>query len=320
MTKPDSAATELKKKDLLGLEELSPGEIELILETAKPMKELFTRTVKKAPALRGKTVVNLFYEPSTRTRVSFELAAKRLSADTVNISSSASSVVKGESLIDTAKTIEALGADIVIMRHPCSGAPHIISDRIKCSIINAGDGAHEHPTQGLLDLYTIKEKKGRLEGLHVAIVGDILHSRVARSNIWGLKKMGAEVSLVAPPTLIPSEAGKMGLHICHRIEEIIEEVDVINILRIQKERQKELLFPSLEEYNFVFGIEESKLKKAKKDLLIMHPGPMNRGVEISSAVADSDKSAINQQVTNGVAVRMAVFFLLAGGGQNETIA
>ncbi len=305
------------KKDLLGLEYLSRQEIELILKTAKPMKELFTRTVKKAPALRGKTVVNLFYEPSTRTRVSFELAAKRLSADTVNISTSASSVVKGESLIDTAKTIQALGADTVIMRHPYSGAPELMSRHISCSVINAGDGTHEHPTQGLLDLFTIMEEKGRLEGLKVGIAGDILHSRVARSNIWGLIKTGAEVCVIAPATLIPPRIQELGVGVYNRIEDIIPELDVINILRIQKERQKELLFPSLGEYSFVFGIDSDKLRKSKKDLLIMHPGPMNRGVEVSSTVADSPASAVSRQVTNGVAVRMAVLYLLSGGAENE---
>jgi len=309
----------LKRKDLLELETLSKEEIELILDTAIPMKELFTRTVKKVPTLRGKTVVILFYEPSTRTRVSFELAAKRLSADTVNISTSTSSVVKGESLIDTAKTIEALGADFIILRHPNSGAPHLLSRYVSSSVINAGDGIHEHPTQGLLDLFTMREKKGKINGLKVGILGDILHSRVARSNIWGLKKLGAEIFLIGPPTLIPSEVEKLGVNVIYNLEEIIGELDVINILRIQKERQKEHLFPSLEEYSDIFGMNGYKLKKAKKDLLIMHPGPMNRGVEISSFVADSSKAVINEQVTNGVAVRMAVLYLLSGGGDlNET--
>ncbi|MBN2406590.1 MAG: aspartate carbamoyltransferase catalytic subunit [Elusimicrobia bacterium] len=310
---------EFKRKDLLGLQELKKEEIELILETAKPMKDLFTRTVKKAPALRGKTVVNLFYEPSTRTRISFELAAKRLSADTINVSATASSVVKGESLIDTAKTIESLGADVVIMRHPFSGAPHLMSKHISSSVINAGDGTHEHPTQGLLDLFTMKEKKGKIKGLKVGIVGDILHSRVARSNIWGLNKLGASVHVIAPATLIPKDIESMGVTVHYRIEEIIEELDVVNILRIQKERQKELLFPSLGEYSAVFGVNTEKLLHSKKDLLVMHPGPMNRGVEISSTVADSPLSVINEQVTNGVAIRMAVLYLLSGG-ENENIA
>ncbi|MFH1416179.1 MAG: aspartate carbamoyltransferase catalytic subunit [Elusimicrobiota bacterium] len=308
---------EFKRKDLLGLEDLDKKEIELILDTAKPMKDLFTRTVKKTPALRGKTVVNLFYEPSTRTRVSFELAAKRLSADTVNISASGSSVVKGESLTDTAKTIESLGADIVIMRHPHSGAPHLISKHISCSVINAGDGTHEHPTQGLLDLFTIKEKKGSISGLRVGIVGDILHSRVARSNIWGLKKLGAEVYVIAPATLIPMEIEDLGVKVSYKLAETIKKLDVINILRIQKERQQDQLFPSLGEYSAVFGVNTDILNLAKKDLLIMHPGPMNRGVEVSSTVADSPNSVINEQVTNGIAVRMAVLYLLSGG-ENET--
>ncbi|RLD17735.1 MAG: aspartate carbamoyltransferase [Caldiserica bacterium] len=308
----------LKRKDLLGLEELSREEIELILDTAIPMKELFTRTVKKVPTLRGKTVVILFYEPSTRTRVSFELAAKRLSADTVNISTSASSVVKGESLIDTAKTIQALGADFIVIRHPNSGAPHILSKYVSCSVINAGDGMHEHPTQGLLDLFTIREKKGRIEGLKVGIVGDILHSRVARSNIWGLKKMGAEVYVIGPATLIPKDIESLEVKVYYKIEDVIDKLDVINILRIQRERQKEHLFPSLEEYSEIFGVNFEKLKKARKDLLIMHPGPMNRGVEISGDVADSKNSTILEQVTNGVAVRMAVLYLLSGGGEIET--
>lgn len=310
---------EFKKKDLLGLEDLDKSEINLILETAKPMKDLFTRTVKKTPTLRGKTVVNLFYEPSTRTRISFELAAKRLSADTVNISTSASSVVKGESLADTAKTIEYLGADIVIIRHPHSGAPHLISKHISSSVINAGDGTHEHPTQGLLDLFTINEKKGSIKGLEVGIVGDILHSRVARSDIWGLKKLGANVHVIAPATLIPRNIEELGVKVHYRLDKIIKELDVINILRIQKERQKELLFPSLGEYSAVFGVNYDKLQYAKKDILVMHPGPMNRGVEISSTVADSANSVINEQVTNGVAVRMAVLYLLSGG-KHEIIA
>ncbi len=301
------------RKDLIELETLTREEIELILDTAIPMKDVFTRTVKKTPPLRGKTVVNLFYEPSTRTRISFELAAKRLSADTINIAAKASSIEKGESLIDTGRTVQALGADIIIMRHPHSGAPHLLSKHVKCSIINAGDGTHEHPTQGLLDMYTIREKKGRIKGLKVGIVGDILHSRVARSNIWGLTKLGAEVCVIAPATLIPRDIEKLGVSVYHRPEEIIGELDVINILRIQKERQKELLFPSLEEYSFVFGVDSTKLAGAKKDLLIMHPGPMNRGIEISSDVADSPNSVVDQQVTNGVAVRMAVLYLLSGG-------
>ena len=288
-----------KRKDLLGLEELTASEIELILSTAKPMKNLFTRSVKKVPTLRGKTVVILFYEPSTRTRISFELAAKRLSADTVNITASSSSVAKGESIIDTVKTIEALGADFVVIRHPNSGVPHLISKYISSSIINAGDGMHEHPTQALLDLFSIKEKKGRIEGLNVGIVGDISHSRVARSNIWGLKKLGANVFVIGPPTLIPANIEEFGVKVYYHLEKIIEKLDVINILRIQKERQKDQLLPSMEEYNNIFGVSMDKLRKSRRDLVVMHPGPMNRGIEVSSKVADSPNSIINEQVKNG---------------------
>jgi len=307
----------LHSKHLLGLEDLDNKEILLILDTARPFKDLFTRSIKKVPTLRGKTVISLFYEPSTRTRISFELAAKRLSADTISISVPTSSVVKGESLIDTAKTIEALKADFVIIRHSMPGAPHILARTITASIINAGDGAHEHPTQGLLDLFTIREKKGRIEGLKVAIIGDILHSRVARSNIWGLKKMGAEIFVVGPPTLVPPEIEAMGAKVVYNLEDIIGELDVINILRIQKERQGESLFPSLQEYTEIFGITLDKIKRAKKELMVMHPGPMNRGIEISAEVADSERSVVTEQVTNGVAVRMAVFYLLAGGGEQN---
>ena len=306
-------------KDLLGLEYLTSEEIELMLNTAKPFKDLFTRTVKKVPTLRGKTVVLLFYEPSTRTRTSFELAAKRLSADTVNITVGSSSVVKGESLIDTAKTVEAMKADFVVVRHGMSGAAHIISKTISASVINAGDGMHEHPTQGLLDMFTIKEKKGKIKGLNIAIVGDIAHSRVARSNIWGLNKLGANVFVVGPSTLMPSYVEKMNVEVHYNIEEIIGKLDVINILRIQKERQEQNLFPTLEEYSKIFGIDSHALRNAKNDVLIMHPGPMNRGVEISSRVADSVNSVITEQVTNGIAVRMAVLYLLSGsdGGIRE---
>ncbi len=310
---------EFKRKDLLGLQDLTAEEINLILETAVPMKELFTRSVKKVPTLRGKTVVILFYEPSTRTRVSFELAAKRLSADTVNISSSSSSVAKGESIIDTVKTIESLGADFIVIRHPSSGAPHLISSKVSSSVINAGDGMHEHPTQALLDLFSIKEKKGRIEGLKVGIVGDIAHSRVARSNIWGLKKMGAEVYLIGPPTLIPKDVETIGVRVYYRLEKIVDKLDVVNILRIQRERQNDQLLPSLEEYNNIFGVSSGRLKRARKDIVIMHPGPMNRGIEVSSKVADSKRAIINEQVKNGVAIRMAVLYLLAGG-KNENIA
>jgi aspartate carbamoyltransferase catalytic subunit len=311
----------LNRKDLLGLEYLEKEEIELILQTAKPFSELFTRTVKKVPTLRGKTVVLLFYEPSTRTRTSFELAAKRLSADTLNITVSTSSVVKGESLIETVKTIEAMKADFVVIRHSMSGSSHIVARTISASIINAGDGMHEHPTQGLLDLFTIQQKKGHIKGLNVAIVGDIAHSRVARSNIWGLKKLGANVFVCGPSTLMPADVEKLGVEVHYTIEKIIPKLDVINILRIQRERQEQNLFPTLEEFSEIFGINSKKLARARKDLLILHPGPMNRGIEISSEVADSVNSVITEQVTNGIAVRMAVLYLLAGGegGAGENI-
>jgi aspartate carbamoyltransferase catalytic subunit len=303
----------LKSKDLLGLESMDASEVGLILDTARPMKQIFTRSVKKVPTLRGKTVVNLFYEPSTRTRTSFELAAKRLSADTLNISVRDSSVVKGESLVDTAKTLEAMNADFVIIRHSMSGAPHLMARHAKFSVINAGDGAHEHPTQGLLDIFTIREKLGRIEGVKVLIVGDILHSRVARSNIWGLTKLGAEVRVAGPATLIPPQIERLGVKVCYQINDVIGDVDVIYMLRIQLERQRERLFPSLREYTKLYGIDMARLRLAKPDVLIMHPGPMNRGVEISSEVADSMSSVIYEQVTNGIAVRMAILYLLGRG-------
>lgn len=303
----------LKRKDLLGLEELDTKEIELILKTAVPFKELFTRSIKKVPTLRGKTVVNLFYEPSTRTRASFELAEKRLSADVLNISASTSSVVKGESLIDTGKTIEAMKVDFVVIRHSMAGAPHLLAQKIKCSVINAGDGAHEHPTQGLLDMFTMKEKKGKLKDLRVIIIGDILHSRVARSNIWGLTKMGARVTVVGPATLIPPEIEKMGVEVSYNLEKVIGQADVIYTLRIQQERQKQHLFPSLREYTELYGINAARLKMIKPKAIIMHPGPMNRGIEISSEAADCSRSVITEQVTNGIAIRMAILYLLSGG-------
>ncbi len=305
-----------RHKHLLGLEELSKEEIELILENAVGFKEVFTRTVKKVPTLRGKTVVNLFYEASTRTRTSFELAAKRLSADVINFSVDTSSVQKGESLIDTARTIESMGADFIVMRHPCPGAPHMLSQRIHASMVNAGDGTHEHPTQGLLDMFTIKEKKRRFKGLKVAIVGDILHSRVARSNIWALLKLGAKITLVGPRTLVPERFGDLGVRICHNLNEGIKNADVINLLRIQLERQHKNLFPSIREYKLLYGVTEERLQVAKRDVLIMHPGPINRGVEISQEVADGKRSVINEQVTNGVAVRMAVLYLLSGAASS----
>ena len=302
----------LKDKDLLGLEYLTKDEIELVLQTAIPFKKLFTRSIKKVPTLRGKTVALLFYEPSTRTRISFELAAKRLSADTINISASTSSIQKGESLIDTGKTLEAMKTDIVIIRHGMSGACNVLARNISGSVINAGDGSHEHPTQGLLDIFTIKEKKGTIKGLKVVIVGDILHSRVARSNLWGLTKLGAEVVLCGPATLIPQDIQKTGVKINYDLRNALKNADVVNVLRVQFERQKESLFPSLREYSLLYGMNQEKLKLAKKDALILHPGPMNRGIEITSEVADSPQSVINEQVTNGIAVRMAVLYLLSG--------
>jgi len=308
----------LKNKDLLGLEYLSKDEIQLILDTAVPFKKLFTRSIKKVPTLRGKTVVLLFYEPSTRTRVSFELAAKRLSADTVNIATASSSVQKGESLIDTGKTLEAMKADFVVIRHSMSGAAHVLARNISSSVINAGDGSHEHPTQGLLDIFTIREKKGKIEGLKVVIVGDITHSRVARSNIWGLTKLGADVTVCGPSTLIPKDIQKTGVNVSYDIDTAIKDADVINVLRIQLERQRENLFPSLREYTLLYGLNQYRIKKARKDVLILHPGPMNRGIEITSDVADSSQAVINEQVTNGIAIRMAVLYLLAGA-ENKTV-
>lgn len=303
----------LNSKDLLGLEYLTKEEMILILETAKPFKKIFTRSIKKVPTLRGKTVALLFYEPSTRTRTSFELAAKRLSADTINIAVSQSSVQKGESLIDTGKTLEAMKSDFIVIRHSMSGAPHVLAKNISSSIINAGDGCHEHPTQALLDIFTIQEKKPEIDKLKVVIVGDILHSRVARSNIWGLTKLGAKVTVCGPPTLVPPEITKMGAEISYNLDSAIENADVINVLRLQLERQKEHLFPSLREYTLLYGIDKQRLKAAKKDVLVMHPGPLNRGIEITSDVADSTASVIQEQVTNGVAIRMAILYLLAGG-------
>ncbi len=303
-------------RHLLDLESLSRGDIERILHDAAGFKELFTRTIKKLPTLRGKTVVNLFFENSTRTRTSFELAAKRLSADVINFNVSTSSVAKGETLLDTAKTIRALGADIIVMRNSSAGTPHLLASRLPdVAVINAGDGCHEHPTQGLLDLFTMKEKKGRIEGLQVAILGDIRHSRVARSNIWGLTKLGAKVRVVGPPTLIPRGIEKLGVEVNYDLRAGLRGVDVINILRIQRERMAQNLFPSIREYNVLYGLTPERLAWAKPDVLVMHPGPINRGIEIDQAVADGPHSVIEEQVTNGVAVRMAVLYLLAAGGQ-----
>lgn len=304
--------TEWKRKDLLSIEELSKEEIELILDNAKSFKEILMRPIKKVPTLRGKTVVNLFFEPSTRTRTSFELAAKRLSADIVNIAIQASSVAKGETFKDTAKNIEAMKIDIVVMRHQGSGAPHMLAKTVSASVINAGDGSHEHPTQALLDLFTIREKKGAIKGLKVGIIGDITHSRVARSSIWGLKKLGAEIIVCGPRTLIPLYIEKMGVKVSYDLKEVLKMCDVINVLRIQHERQRKGLIPSVREYVINFGINSQMMKFANKNVIIMHPGPINRGVELSSDVADGTNSAILDQVTNGVAVRMAVLYLVSG--------
>jgi len=299
------------RKDLLGLEDLSREEIELILATAESFKEVSTREIKKVPALRGKTVVNLFYEPSTRTRVSFEVAAKRLSADVINIAAQESSVRKGETLIDTGSNIEALKADIIVVRHSASGAAAMLARNVSISVVNAGDGWHEHPTQALLDIFTLKEKLGRVEGLKVSIVGDIAHSRVARSNVWGLTKLGAQVMVCAPKLLIPPEIEQMGARITYDIDEAIQDADAVNVLRMQFERDEGAAFPEKLEYFRNFGITQDRLKKAKSNILVMHPGPINRGIEISSEVADGLNSVILEQVTNGIAVRMAVLFLVA---------
>ena len=307
----------LLKKDLLGLEGAGADEINLVLDTAASMKEVLGRKIKKVPALRGKTVVNLFYEPSTRTRTSFELAAKYLSADSVNIAASTSSTVKGESLKDTAATLTALGADLVVLRHSMAGAPHMLAGHIKAAVINAGDGAHEHPTQSLLDMYTVREKKGGIKGLEVAIVGDVLHSRVARSNIWGFTAMGARVRLCGPATMMPAEIERTGARVYSRMEEALDGADVVIMLRIQLERQQQGLFPGIREYASLFGLNEKRLKLAAKGALVMHPGPVNRGVEIAHEVVDGIQSVINEQVTNGVAVRMALLYLLMGGGSGE---
>ena len=303
----------LNRKDILGIQELSVEEIDLILETADSFIEVSTREIKKVPTLRGKTVINLFYEASTRTRTSFEIAAKRLSADTINISASTSSVVKGETLIDTAKNLEAMNPDIIVIRHSAAGAPHMLAGILRQSIINAGDGAHEHPTQALLDMMTIRAKKGGIAGLKVAIVGDIAHSRVARSNIHGLTKMGAQVCVSGPATMIPRGIEKMGVVVHMRIEEAIRDADIIMMLRIQTEREKQNIFPSLREYAQYFSLNRKNIGFARKDVLIMHPGPINRGVEISPDLADGPHSIILDQVTNGVAVRMALLYLLIGG-------
>jgi aspartate carbamoyltransferase catalytic subunit len=316
---PDAVlpAASLRSKDLLGIAELTPEEIVLILDTAEAMKEISQRQIKKVPALRGRTVVNLFFEPSTRTRTSFEIAEKRLSADTLAVAIANSSVVKGETLVDTAKNIEAMGPSMIVLRHPSSGAPHLLSRICKSPIINAGDGLHEHPTQALLDAFTIRERKGRIKGLKVAIVGDLLHSRVLRSNVLLLTKLGADVWVCGPPTLIPLGLERLGVTTTTSIDAAVEGADVVMMLRIQLERMEGGFFPSLREYFDVFGMTETRLRRARPDVIVMHPGPINRGVEISSEVADGPYSVILDQVANGVAARMAVLYLLAGGGAHD---
>lgn len=301
--------------DLLDLQNLTADELLLIMETAKSFKEVSSRDVKKVPVLRGKTVATLFFEPSTRTRASFELAAKRLSADTLNIATGASSVSKGESILDTARNIEAMNIDCIIVRHQSAGVPKILADGLDAVVVNAGDGCRAHPTQALLDMFTIYEKHGKFDGLNVSIVGDIKHSRVARSNVYGLTKMGANVTLCGPSTLIPIGIEKLGCRVTHNMEDILKESDVIMALRLQKERQQDAYLPSLKEYAQLFGINQGKLDRAKKDVMIMHPGPTNRGLEVSAVVADGEQSVILEQVTNGVAVRMAVLYLLLGKKQ-----
>jgi aspartate carbamoyltransferase catalytic subunit len=314
------AVTALRRKDLLGIADLAPEEISLILDTAEAMKEVGQRPIKKVPALRGKTVVNLFFEPSTRTRTSFEIAEKRLSADTLNIAVASSSVVKGETLADTALNLEAMHPDMIVLRHSSSGACHLLSRICRSVIINAGDGMHEHPTQALLDAFTIRERKKRLAGLKVAIIGDLLHSRVLRSNIHLLTKMGSDVWVCGPPTLIPADIARFGVRATSVIDEAVANADVIMLLRIQLERMEGAFFPSLREYFNVFGMTEARLRRAAPEVIIMHPGPMNRGVEIASEVADGPYSVILDQVANGVAVRMAVLYLLSGGVGDETAA
>jgi aspartate carbamoyltransferase catalytic subunit len=306
-----------RHKHILGTEQLSREDIELILDTADSFKEINSRTIKKVPTLRGRTIVNLFYEASTRTRTSFEIAGKRLSADTINITASSSSVVKGETLEDTAKNIQAMAPDIIVMRHAASGAPHYLAERLDCSVINAGDGAHEHPSQALLDLLTIRQHKGKLEGLTVAIIGDITHSRVARSNLYAMKKMGMTVRLAGPGTMVPPGIERLGAEVYTDMNAAIKGADVIMMLRIQLERQGKTMLPTLREYARFYGLNPTNLKLAKKDAIVLHPGPMNRGVEISSYVADGPQNVILEQVENGVAVRMALLYLVAGGEQAE---
>ncbi len=302
----------LKRKDLLGIQDLSVEEINLILQTADSFKEVSGREIKKVPTLRGKTVVNLFFEPSTRTRTSFELAAKRLSADVINFTTSTSSVVKGETLLDTASNIQAMRADFIVLRHPAAGAPNILARALQASVINAGDGGHEHPTQALLDLFTLREKKREFRGLRIAIVGDISHSRVARSTIYALNKLGAQIRVAGPPTMIPRDIERLGVSVFYTLDDALQGVDVIMMLRLQLERQGIALFPSIREYATCYGLTPERLHLADRDVIVMHPGPINRGVEISPEVADSPSSVILDQVTNGVVVRMAVLYLLSG--------
>jgi aspartate carbamoyltransferase catalytic subunit len=309
-----------ERKHLLDIQSLSAEEILTVLDTARAFKAVGERAIKKVPALRGKTVINLFVEPSTRTRISFELAAQRLTADIINFSAEASSLKKGETLKDTARNLQALNADIIVIRHSASGAPHFLARFLEASVINAGDGAHEHPTQALLDAFTIREKKGRIEGLNVTILGDILYSRVARSNIWAMTKLGARVTLCGPPTLVPRVFEQLGCRVTYDVNEAIADADIINLLRIQHERQRKTMFPSLAEYTSLFGLTRARLARTKPEALIMHPGPINRGVEIDSDIADSKRSLIIDQVTNGLAVRMAVLFLINGGQGPQGVA
>jgi aspartate carbamoyltransferase catalytic subunit len=308
------------RKHLLDIQSLTAEEIMTVLDTALAFKAVGQRSIKKVPALRGKTVINLFVEPSTRTRISFELAAQRLTADIINFSAEASSLKKGETLRDTARTLQALNADIIVMRHSASGAPHFLARFLRASVVNAGDGAHEHPTQALLDCFTIREKKGKIAGLNVTILGDILYSRVARSNIWALTKLGARVTLCGPATLVPKVFEQMGCRVTYNVDDAIEDADIINLLRIQHERQRKTMFPSIGEYTSLFGLTKARLARTKPEALIMHPGPINRGVEIDSEIADSNRSLILDQVTNGLAVRMAVLFLINGGKGPQEVA
>ncbi len=303
-------------RNLLTLESLTPDDIRLVLDTAQAFEDVSTRSVKKVPALRGRVVVNLFYEDSTRTKTSFTLAAQRLSADIIDFSEKTSSSSKGESLRDTVRNIEAMGVDIIVVRHPAAGAPHLIARNVKCCVINAGDGRHEHPTQGLLDIFTIRQAKGKIAGLKVAIVGDVVNSRVARSNLHGLLKLGADVTFVGPTTLVPRGFESMGAKLCHDFDSVIDQFDVINMLRIQRERISSNVFPSVQEYSRLFGLTNERMRRAKPDVLVMHPGPINRGIEMSGDVADGQKSAVLKQVTNGLAVRMAVMFLCKQAAEN----